>query len=128
MEFYATSPKTEVNIAKQRETEEMFQKQKQEFEKLRSDVQIKLKFLDENRVSSFQNAEIRRMMNQVLLFLVGCNIFDKQTKGLMCTKFSIDLAINSDLIRSKYFDNYLTSSNRIATVVKAEIAILITKP
>jgi hypothetical protein len=48
-----------VNIAKQRETEEMFQKQKQEFEKLRSDVQIKLKFLDENRVSSFQNAEIR---------------------------------------------------------------------
>jgi hypothetical protein len=64
LEFYATSPKTEVNIAKQRETEEMFQKQKQEFEKLRSDVQIKLKFLDENRVSSFQNAEIRRIYKE----------------------------------------------------------------
>ena len=50
LEFYATSPKTEVNMAKAKETEEMFQKQKQEFEKLRSDVQIKLKFLDENRV------------------------------------------------------------------------------
>lgn len=28
-----------------------FEKQKQEFEKLRADVQIKLKFLDENRAS-----------------------------------------------------------------------------
>jgi hypothetical protein len=53
LEFYATSPKTEVNMAKQKETEEMFQKQKLEFEKLRSDVQIKLKFLDENRVRQF---------------------------------------------------------------------------
>ena len=42
--------KPEANIAKQRATESTFEKQKQEFEKLRSDVQIKLKFLDENRV------------------------------------------------------------------------------
>lgn len=50
LEFYATAPKSEVNTAKQRETQERFEKQKAEFEKLRSDVQIKLKFLDENRV------------------------------------------------------------------------------
>ena len=50
LEFYSSAPQTEVNLAKQRETEESFTRQKQEFEKLRSDVQIKLKFLDENRV------------------------------------------------------------------------------
>ena len=44
---------SEVNLAKQRETEEAFTRQKQEFEKLRSDVQIKLKFLDENRVKLY---------------------------------------------------------------------------
>ena len=51
LEFYSSAPQTEVNLTKQRETEEAFARQKQEFEKLRSDVQIKLKFLDENRVS-----------------------------------------------------------------------------
>lgn len=51
LEFYNSAPKTDVNIAKQRETEEVFNQQKLEFERLRSDVQIKLKFLDENRVS-----------------------------------------------------------------------------
>lgn len=60
LEFYASAPKTEANIAKQRATEAMFEKQKQEFEKLRSDVQIKLKFLDENRV--------KVMQKQLLLF------------------------------------------------------------
>lgn len=50
LEFYSSAPQTEVNLTKQRETEEAFGRQKQEFEKLRSDVQIKLKFLDENRV------------------------------------------------------------------------------
>ena len=34
----------------QRETQEKFERQKEDFEKLRSDVQIKLKFLDKNRV------------------------------------------------------------------------------
>lgn len=53
LEFYAAAPKTDVNQSKQRETQSVFEKQKQEFEKLRSDVQIKLKFLDENRVSLF---------------------------------------------------------------------------
>ena len=50
LEYYSAAPKTEINLTKQRETEEVFNRQKLEFERLRSDVQIKLKFLDENRV------------------------------------------------------------------------------
>ena len=69
LEYYATAPKTEVisfqiccnclrqaprnfqvNQLKQAETLASFNNKKAEFEKLRSDVQIKLKFLDENRV------------------------------------------------------------------------------
>jgi len=49
-----------VNVAKQRETQETFERQKVEFERLRADVQIKLKFLDENRV--------KVMHKQLLLF------------------------------------------------------------
>jgi len=60
LEYYATTPQTEISLQKQRETEEVFARQKQEFEKLRSDVQIKLKFLDENRV--------KVMHKQLLLF------------------------------------------------------------
>ena len=51
LEYYSAAPKTEINLTKQRETEEVFNRQKLEFERLRSDVQIKLKFLDENRVN-----------------------------------------------------------------------------
>ena len=40
----------QVNQLKQAETLASFNNKKAEFEKLRSDVQIKLKFLDENRV------------------------------------------------------------------------------
>ena len=50
LEYYSAAPKTEINLTKQRETEDVFNRQKLEFERLRSDVQIKLKFLDENRV------------------------------------------------------------------------------
>ena len=39
-----------MNQLKQAETLASFNNKKAEFEKLRSDVQIKLKFLDENRV------------------------------------------------------------------------------
>jgi len=60
LEYYATTPQTDISLQKQRETEERFGQQKQEFEKLRSDVQIKLKFLDENRV--------KVMHKQLLLF------------------------------------------------------------
>ena len=65
LEFYSSAPQTEVNLAKQRETEESFTRQKQEFEKLRSDVQIKLKFLDENRVI----LQIRNMLILIALHI-----------------------------------------------------------
>ena len=51
LEFYAAAKETETNQQKMTETQLCFDKKKDEFEKLRSDVQIKLKFLDENRVS-----------------------------------------------------------------------------
>ena len=50
LDYYREAPKTEVNQMKLGETEASFNAKKTEFEKLRSDVQIKLKFLDENRV------------------------------------------------------------------------------
>lgn len=52
--------KSASNSVKLSETEASFIVKKTEFEKLRSDVQIKLKFLDENRV--------KVMQNQLLLF------------------------------------------------------------
>ena len=70
LEFYSSAPQTEVNLAKQRETEEAFTRQKQEFEKLRSDVQIKLKFLDENRV-------ILQIRNRLILIALHKNHNDK---------------------------------------------------
>ena len=54
LEYYNSAPKTEINLAKKTETEDVFNRQKLEFERLRSDVQIKLKFLDENRVINNQ--------------------------------------------------------------------------
>jgi len=60
LDYYAQAPKTDVNAAKQRETKATFERQKAEFERLRADVQIKLKFLDENRV--------KVMHKQLLLF------------------------------------------------------------
>ena len=50
LEFYAAAKETEANQMKLSETQVRFNNKKTEFEKLRSDVQIKLKFLDENRV------------------------------------------------------------------------------
>ena len=55
LDYYREAPKTEVNQMKLGETETSFNTKKTEFEKLRSDVQIKLKFLDENRVGSITN-------------------------------------------------------------------------
>merc|ERR1711887_357693 len=60
LDYYREAPKTEVNQMKLGETETSFNNKKAEFEKLRSDVQIKLKFLDENRV--------KVMQKQLLLF------------------------------------------------------------
>ena len=51
LEFYAAAKETEANQQKVNELQVSFNDKKTEFEKLRADVQIKLKFLDENRVS-----------------------------------------------------------------------------
>ena len=51
LEFYSSARETEVNQLRLVETQLRFNEKKNEFEKLRSDVQIKLKFLDDNRVS-----------------------------------------------------------------------------
>jgi len=60
LEFYAAAKETDTNQQKMTETQLCFDKKKDEFEKLRSDVQIKLKFLDENRV--------KVMAKQLLMF------------------------------------------------------------
>merc|ERR1712186_319130 len=60
MDYYSEAPKTEANQKSMAATEEIFNIKKLEFEKLRSDVQIKLRFLDENR--------IKVMHKQLLLF------------------------------------------------------------
>jgi len=60
LEYYREAAKSASNSVKLSETEASFIVKKTEFEKLRSDVQIKLKFLDENRV--------KVMQNQLLLF------------------------------------------------------------
>ena len=60
LEYYKEAAKSPANVAKLSDTEANFVVKKTEFEKLRSDVQIKLKFLDENRV--------KVMQNQLLLF------------------------------------------------------------
>ena len=52
LEFYGAARDTEINQLRLAETQLRFNEKKTEFEKLRSDVQIKLKFLDDNRVSS----------------------------------------------------------------------------
>ena len=51
LEYYGAAKDSEANQEKMNETQVSFNNKKVEFEKLRSDVQIKLKFLDENRVS-----------------------------------------------------------------------------
>ena len=50
LEFYSSARETEINQLRLTETQLRFNEKKIEFEKLRSDVQIKLKFLDDNRV------------------------------------------------------------------------------
>lgn len=70
LDYYLSAPKTDVNLAKQRETEEVFNKQKLEFERLRSDVQIKLKFLDENRVK-VMHKQLLLLHNAVSAYFSG---------------------------------------------------------
>jgi len=60
LEFYAAAKETEANLQKVNELQVSFNNKKTDFEKLRADVQIKLKFLDENRV--------KVMAKQLLMF------------------------------------------------------------
>ena len=55
LEFYGSARETEINQLRMAETQVRFNEKKLEFEKLRADVQIKLKFLDDNRVSFLIN-------------------------------------------------------------------------
>jgi hypothetical protein len=52
LELLAQAPRTDVNTARLEEAQQSYELHKVNFEKLRSDVSIKLKFLDENRVNS----------------------------------------------------------------------------
>lgn len=53
LELLAQAPRTDVNTARLEEAQQSYELHKVNFEKLRSDVSIKLKFLDENRVNCF---------------------------------------------------------------------------
>ena len=52
MEAVLTAPRTQASAVKTEETRQEFEQQKQRFDRLRSDLAIKLKFLEENKVSS----------------------------------------------------------------------------
>ncbi|XP_021926957.1 arfaptin-2 isoform X2 [Zootermopsis nevadensis] len=60
LELLAQAPRTDANTARLEEAQQNYDLHKVNFEKLRSDVSIKLKFLDENR--------IKVMHKQLLLF------------------------------------------------------------
>lgn len=60
VEMLAQAPRTDANAARIEEAQQTFQQHKEHFEKLKSDVTIKIKFLDENR--------IKVMHKQLLLF------------------------------------------------------------
>jgi hypothetical protein len=49
----AQAPRTDANTVRLEEAQQNYDLHKVNFEKLRSDVSIKLKFLDENRVNDF---------------------------------------------------------------------------
>lgn len=65
LEMLAQMPRTESNTVRVDDAQQNYQRHKEEFEKLRSDVIVKLKFLDENRVSIF----LQNIFNVVLVLL-----------------------------------------------------------
>lgn len=50
LETLAQTPRTDANTVRIDEAQLSYQKHKEEFEKLRNDVEVKLKFLEDNRV------------------------------------------------------------------------------
>lgn len=51
LELLAQAPRSEATVQRLEEAQQAFDAHKENFEKLRSDLTVKLKFLDENRVS-----------------------------------------------------------------------------
>jgi len=86
LEYYNSAPKTEINLAKKTETEDVFNRQKLEFERLRSDVQIKLKFLDENRVK-VMHKQLLLLHNAVSAYFSG----NQQALEATMKQFSINV-------------------------------------
>jgi hypothetical protein len=79
-----------VNQQKQSETLASFNSKRSEFEKLRSDVQIKLKFLDENRV--------KVMQKQLLLFHTAVSAYFSGNQTALeatMTQFAIKAKANN---------------------------------
>lgn len=54
LETLAQAPHCDANVARIDEAQLNYEKYKEEFEKLRNDVEVKLKFLEENRVSTLR--------------------------------------------------------------------------
>lgn len=50
LETLAQTPRTDANTARIDEAQFSYQKHKEDFEKLRNNVEVKLKFLEDNRV------------------------------------------------------------------------------
>jgi hypothetical protein len=53
LENLSQAPRSEANAARLEQAQQNYEAHKTNFERLRSDVAIKLKFLDENRVSFY---------------------------------------------------------------------------
>merc|ERR1712241_448628 len=86
LDYYNFAPKTDINLTKKTETEETFNLQKLEFERLRSDVQIKLKFLDENRVK-VMHKQLLLLHNAVSAYFSG----NQQALEATMKQFSINV-------------------------------------
>ena len=81
LEFYGAARDTEINQLRLAETQLRFNEKKTEFEKLRSDVQIKLKFLDDNRVSKVYSLYIH---GQFCLNSAGKKVFCHHRHNKFC--------------------------------------------
>ena len=64
-QYNIVPPKDSATIAKAEEIKRKFEEHKVKFDRLRGDVAIKLKFLDENRVCSL------KIHDHILLFLIS---------------------------------------------------------
>lgn len=65
----AQMPRTDSNTVRVDDAQQNYQQHKEEFEKLRSDVIVKLKFLDENRVNIFLNKHLNKISSLVFKYI-----------------------------------------------------------